>query len=245
MKKYLFLLCLIGFLNPAYGKSKIINNNPVPWTNEIVKGIEEDPENQWARFAQQSLSNTKNRNDNGAKFEECLEGVLFNEKRKYCILSIIKVSPGVASPIGPSGFTDRLSLARVRKKPRGRSYTFRELVEKVNWAYVCVALAPFASYYIIGLFNPVTGLPATIGAATTGLACVIVGELGTEDKMGEMRGEIIDKLNKQEEEAQRTREETQKTREETQKTREETQKQKEEIQRLKERLDRLENPPTE
>ena len=186
----------MSFLNSAYGDVKVINESPdVKWISDMAEDIKRDP-SWWNKQIDYFRSQSHNRIDN-TSYEECVKGEGFLQGKGYCLLSIAKVTknvnPLLAHPLFSNPGYERMGVYTVASV----SGHFEQMIDKINWGYVCVAVAPIASYFIVGLFNPATALPAAIAAGTSAFICLLVNKRIMGGRMDKVRDEIsggIDQL---------------------------------------------------
>jgi len=189
LKQFVFLLGLLSFLNPAYGsRVKVENKNPeIKWIGDLAREIERNPD-PWIKYIDRFRSQFHEIADD-LSFDECRKREDFQGNR-YCIMSIARVTKS------KNPFLDHPAFAANR--PNISGYTLASasdlLVNRLNWAYVCVALAPAIGYFVVGLLNPVTAIPSavvgSIVAGTTALTCLAINRYQGKKKLDKIEESI-------------------------------------------------------
>ncbi len=194
MKQFVFLLGLLSFFNPAYGgRVEVENKNPeIKWIGELAREIERNPD-PWIKYIKR-FNSQPHEIANDSLFDECRKMKDFQGDR-YCILSIAKITKS------KNPFLDHPKFAANRPNMSGYSLASISdlLVNRLNWAYVCVAVAPAIGYFVVGLLNPVTAVPAavvgSIVAGTTALTCLAINRHQRKKKLDKII-EKVDDTNK-------------------------------------------------
>ena len=195
MKRFAFLLGLLSFLNPAYGKSiKVENKNPeIKWIGNLAREIERNS-GPWIRYIDHFHSQSREIADD-LSFDECRKREDFRQGKIYCVMAIAKVTKSKNPFLNHPAFK--------ANRPNMGGYSLASvsdlLVNRLNWAFVCVAVAPAIGYIAVGLLNPFTAIPSavvgSIVAGATALTCLAINRYQGQKKLDKII-EKVDDTNK-------------------------------------------------